>query len=155
MNHILCTWNRNSCLRSDSRLQNSGMQLITYIYALYVHAITWYQHHQGHNYPIINMAHSYQLRRVGISRTCLTSMWCEIAVIYQIITLIDACHQMETFSVLLALCVGNPPVSDAELQDFPWYVPEQTVKKRWRRWWFETPWRQCDAKSAPFTLNHK
>ena len=44
-------------------------------------------------------------------------------------------HQMETFSALLALCVGNSPVtgesltkaSDAELWCFLWSVPEQTV----------------------------
>ena len=39
-------------------------------------------------------------------------------------------YQMETFSALLALCEGNPPVtnaSDAELGCFHWSVPEQTV----------------------------
>ena len=57
---------------------------------------------------------------------------------------------METFSMLLALCVGNPPVtcglkkaSDAELWCFLWSTPEQTV---------ETPLRSllryCDVVSC-------
>ena len=32
-------------------------------------------------------------------------------------------HQMETFSALLALCEGNPPVTDAELWCFLWSAP--------------------------------
>ena len=45
---------------------------------------------------------------------------------------------MEIFSVLLALCDGNPPVTggfpqtkaaDAELWSFLWSAPEQTVKQ--------------------------
>ena len=46
-------------------------------------------------------------------------------------------HQMETFSVLLAICAGNSPVlsefrtkaSDAELWCFLWCAPEWTVEK--------------------------
>ena len=43
-------------------------------------------------------------------------------------------HQMETFTKLLALCVGNSPVtgtgaSDAELWCFLWSAPEQTVER--------------------------
>ena len=38
-------------------------------------------------------------------------------------------HQRETFSTLLALCEGNPPVTgDAELWGFIWSAPEQTIK---------------------------
>ena len=47
---------------------------------------------------------------------------------------------METFSTLLALCEGNPPVtgdrwipltkaSDAELWYFLWSAPEQTIEQ--------------------------
>ena len=44
---------------------------------------------------------------------------------------------METFSPLMALCEGNPPVtggslteaSDAELWCFLWSAPEQTVEQ--------------------------
>ena len=41
---------------------------------------------------------------------------------------------METFTALLALCEGNPPVtftktSDPELWLFLWYAPEQTAKQ--------------------------
>ena len=61
-------------------------------------------------------------------------------------------HQMETISVLLALCEGNhrlPVVSiakasDAELWFFLWSAPEQTVKrlsKQSRRRWFEASLR--------------
>ena len=65
-------------------------------------------------------------------------------------------HQMETFSVLLAVCVGNSPVTG----EFPAQRPvmwsfdvffdlrlnKQLSKQSWG-WWFETPlhplWRHC------------
>ena len=70
-------------------------------------------------------------------------------------------HQMETFSVLLAICAGNSPVSD----EFPAQRPvtpsldiffdlrlnKQSSKQPWG-WWFETLscplWRQCNDKFA-------
>ena len=67
-------------------------------------------------------------------------------------------HQMEIFSALLAFCVGNSPVTG----EFPAQRPVtrsldvffdlglyQQLSKRWRRRWFETPWRSlyrhCNA----------
>ena len=58
-------------------------------------------------------------------------------------------HQMETFSALLALCVGNSPVTG----EFPAQSPvtrsfdvffdlhlnKRLSKQSWG-WWFETPW---------------
>ena len=68
-------------------------------------------------------------------------------------------HQMETFSALLTLCEGNPPVTD----EFPTQRPvtrgfevffdlrlnKRLSKQSWV-WWFETPsrslWRHCNGK---------
>ena len=67
-------------------------------------------------------------------------------------------HQMEPFSVLLALCAGNSPATG----EFPAQRPvtrsfdvffdlrlnERLSKQSWG-WWFETPshtlWRHCDV----------
>ena len=66
-------------------------------------------------------------------------------------------HQMETFSALLALCVGNSPVTG----EFPSQRPvmwsfdvffdlrqNKPFGKQSRGWWFETPscslWRHCN-----------
>ena len=67
-------------------------------------------------------------------------------------------HQMEAFSSLLALCVGNSPVTG----EFPSQRPvtwsfdvffdprlnKRLSKQSWG-WWFETPssplWRQCNG----------
>ena len=66
-------------------------------------------------------------------------------------------HQMETFSVLLALCAGNSPVTG----DFPSQRPvtqsfdvffdlrlNKRLNKHSRCWWFETPsrplWHHCN-----------
>ena len=59
-------------------------------------------------------------------------------------------HQMETFSALLALCVGNSPVTG----EFPSQRPvtrsfdvyfalhlNKRLSKQSCGWWFETPWR--------------
>ena len=59
-------------------------------------------------------------------------------------------HQMESFSVFLALCEGNPPIT----VEFPSQRPvtrsfavffflglKQQLSKQWRRRWFETPSR--------------
>ena len=73
-------------------------------------------------------------------------------------------HQMETFSALLSLCEGNPPITGG----FPSLMPvmrsfeiffdlrmNKRLSKQSRRRWFETPshslWRHChgyDAYSA-------
>ena len=67
-------------------------------------------------------------------------------------------HQMETFSALLAICAGNPPVPG----DFPAQRPvtrsfdvffdlhpNKRLSKQWWGWWFETPssplWRHCNG----------
>ena len=70
-------------------------------------------------------------------------------------------HQMETFSTLLALCVGNSPVSG----EFPAQRPvtrsfdvffhlclnKRLSKQSWC-WWFETPsrslWHHCNVKQS-------
>ena len=66
-------------------------------------------------------------------------------------------HQMETFSALLALCVGNSPVTG----EFPSQRPvtrsfdvffdlrlNEPLSKQCWGWWFETPswslWRHCN-----------
>ena len=65
---------------------------------------------------------------------------------------------METFSALLAICVGNSPVTG----EFPAQRPvrrsfdvffdlrlNKRLSKQWRGWWFETPshpvWRHCNV----------
>ena len=70
-------------------------------------------------------------------------------------------HQMETFSVLLALCAGNSPVPDK----FPTHRPvtrsfdvffevclNKRLSKQSRGWWFETLsrplWRHCNVKNS-------
>ena len=70
------------------------------------------------------------------------------------------CHQMETFSTLLALCAGNSPVTGECPSQRPvtwsFYVFfEMRLKERLRKqslgWWIETPllplWRHCNADS--------
>ena len=68
------------------------------------------------------------------------------------------CHQMETFSALLALCAGNSPVTG----EFPSQRPvtrrfgvfylrlNKRLSKQPRRRWFETTssslWRHCNVK---------
>ena len=67
-------------------------------------------------------------------------------------------RQMETFSALLALCLGNwPATSEFTAQrpatrSFDVFFDLRLIKqfnKQSRRWWFETPsgplWRQCNA----------
>ena len=57
------------------------------------------------------------------------------------------CHQMDTFSALLAICAGNSPVPS----EFPTQRPvtrsfdvffdlrlNKRLSKQWRGWWFET-----------------
>ena len=81
---------------------------------------------------------------IGIKRLCLPMPWWR--------------HQMETFSALLSLCEGNPPVTGG----FPSQRPvrrsfdvffDRRLHKRLsiqsRRWWFEIPsqslWRHRNA----------
>ena len=58
------------------------------------------------------------------------------------------CHQMETFSMLLALCEGNPPVTSGFPSQRPvtWSFDvffdlhlNKQLNKQSRRWWFEMP----------------
>ena len=74
-------------------------------------------------------------------------------------------HQMDTFSALLALCVGNSPVTG----EFPAQRPvtrrldvffglrlNQQLSKQWKRRWFETPsrslWCHCNELFRPYYL---
>ena len=74
-------------------------------------------------------------------------------------------HQMETFSALLALCVGNSPVTG----DFPAQRPvtqsfdifldlrlNKRLSKQWWGWWSETPsrslWRKCNDRSGKLDI---
>ena len=63
-------------------------------------------------------------------------------------------HQMETFSALLALCEGNPPVTFTNGVTRSFYVffnlcLSKRLNKESRRRWFETPsrslWRHCNG----------
>ena len=70
------------------------------------------------------------------------------------------CHQIETFSVLLAICAGNSPV----IGEFPAQRPvtrsfdiffdlrlNKRLSKQCWGWWFETPsrplWRNCNCEA--------
>ena len=70
-------------------------------------------------------------------------------------------HQMETFSVSLALCEGNPPVTDGLSSQWPVTRTfdvffdmrlNKRLSKQSRRPWFETPshslWRHCNLEHA-------
>ena len=78
-------------------------------------------------------------------------------------------HQMETYSVLLAICVGNSSVTG----EFPAQKPvkrsfdvffnlrlNKRLSKQWRGWWFETQpcplWRHCNdfALEAQLTVSN-
>ena len=69
-------------------------------------------------------------------------------------------HPMETFSALLALCVGNSTVTGEFLsqrpvmQDFGVFFNlrvNKRLSKQTKRWWFETPslslWRHCNVET--------
>ena len=75
-------------------------------------------------------------------------------------------HQMETFSVLLALCAGNSPVTG----EFPTRRPvtrsfdafsdlclNKRLSKHLCGWWFETPscslWRHCNGRFLDISTN--
>ena len=70
-------------------------------------------------------------------------------------------HQMETFSALLATCVGNSPVPGEFLAQRPVTRSfdvffdlrlNKRLSKQWRGWWFETPspplWRHRNVLSS-------
>ena len=76
-------------------------------------------------------------------------------------------HLMETFSALLALCVGNSPVTG----EFPSQRPvtrsfdvffDLSLNKRLSKhtwgWWFKTPsrslWRHCNDRAILLTNRH-
>ena len=67
-------------------------------------------------------------------------------------------HQMETFSVLLAICAGNSPIPGEfptqrpVTRNFDVFFdlrPNKRLSKQWWGWWFETPscplWRHCNG----------
>ena len=67
------------------------------------------------------------------------------------------CHEMETFSALLAICAGNSPVPGEfptqrpVTQSFDVFFdlrPNKRLSKEWWGWWFETPscplWCHCN-----------
>ena len=75
-------------------------------------------------------------------------------------------HQMETFSALLAICVGNSPVTG----EFPTQRPvtrrfdlffdlglNERLSKQSQGWWFETPprplWRHSNAIGGIVSLS--
>ena len=70
-------------------------------------------------------------------------------------------HEMETFSALLALCVGNSPVTGEFPSQRPMTQsfdvvfdlhPNKSLSKQSRHRWFETPspslWRHCNASEG-------
>ena len=58
-------------------------------------------------------------------------------------------HQMETFSALLAICVGNSPVTRSFEVSLSCAL-NKWFSKQSRGWWFETPtpssWRHCNEE---------
>ena len=71
------------------------------------------------------------------------------------------CHQLETFSALLALSAGNSPVTGGfpsqrpvtrSLDVFFYLRLSKRLSKQSRRWWFEKPswslWRHCNVKKS-------
>ena len=74
-------------------------------------------------------------------------------------------HQMETFSVLLAICAGNSPVTGEfpaqrpVTRSFDVFFdlrPNKRLSKQWWGWWFETPsrplWRHCNEICVEFFI---
>ena len=68
-------------------------------------------------------------------------------------------HQMETFSVLLAICAGNSPVPMKSQHKGQWrgalmfsliYALNKRLRKHSWGWWFETQsrplWRHCNVR---------
>ena len=80
-------------------------------------------------------------------------------------------HEMETFSSLLALCAGNPPVT-GEFGEFPSQRPvsrsfdiffdlrlNNRLSKQWWGWWFESrsrpSWCHCNDIDTIVTLQYR
>ena len=74
-------------------------------------------------------------------------------------------HQMETFSALLAICVGNSPVTDefpeerSVMRSFDVFFDlrlNKRLSKQWWGWWFETPschlWRHYNERCAELEM---
>ena len=107
--------------------------------------------HHAHNINIkVNFVLEHNISSIRKTRSCAS--WTPISWWY---------HQTETFSTVLALCVGNSPVTG----EFPSQRPvtrsfdaffdlrlNKRLSKASRRWWFETPshplWRHCYVNSS-------
>ena len=78
------------------------------------------------------------------------------------------CHQMETFSALLAICAGNSPVTG----EFPAQRPvtwsfdvffdlrrNKPLSKQWWGWWFKMLscplWSHCNEKAFSQDFNYE
>ena len=67
---------------------------------------------------------------------------------------------MEAFSTLLALCVGNSPVTGefplqrASNVNFLDVGPHKLLNKQSNYQWFETTWRSCDVIVIEFFLQN-
>ena len=64
------------------------------------------------------------------------------------------CHQMETFSASMAICVGNPPSQRPVTRSFDDSFDlrlNKWLSKQAQGWWFETPlcplWRHCNGQN--------
>ena len=88
-----------------------------------------------------------------VAKQKMKCMWTE-AVKNSCCSAIMMISSMETFSALLALCEGNPPVTGAFLSERPvtWIFdvffdlrPNKRLSKQSTRRWFETPPRHYDV----------
>ena len=119
--------------------------------------------------------HSFQLKAVLSLAEKLVSAPCHVSTIgspYLVLTLFHHtwwqpwCHQMETFSVSLAICAGNSPVPG----EFPAQRPvtlgldvffdlhlNKLLRKQLWGWWFETLscplWRHCNEEDLCLIWN--
>ena len=71
-------------------------------------------------------------------------------------------HQMETFSVLLALCAGTGEFPSQRSMTRIFYILfdlrlNKRLRKQWWGWWFETPsrplWRHCNVYTSSLRLH--
>ena len=61
-------------------------------------------------------------------------------------------HEMETFSASLALCEGNPSVTDYVRLCFSHVRLKELFSKHSNGRWSGTPWRSCDISGIEFVL---
>ena len=113
-------------------------QVITVTWANVDQAVCCLMASQGHN----------ELKMTSIQENAFETWWR---------------HQMKTFSVSLALCVGNSPAQRAVTWSFDVFfdlrLNKRLSKQLWG-WWFDMPsrslWRHCNEKSSgnwwPFCL---